>query len=814
MVVLLAAVGTARTLVAVAPLLRFDSDPAIVPGAFAGIAPATSLLLDGVGAAAVALLAAARLLRSQRARRAEVAPRSPPGRSASHSSTESALVERASPRIAPLLVAALLPLPAFLALVLSPSGGFTDLWRGVTWLVAAMAAAMIAGCDRSTRTIVTGALAGAVAAMALRGTYQLLVEHPALVADFETSRDAFLASRGWTPGSAAARAYERRLSQPEASGWFGLANVFSGVMVVAVMRMTLLAWSSRRADQTAIATSGPSTAFDRLAGVLCAVVAMAAMVLILINGSKGAIGALLVGAAVLPLLLFVTAAGRAGDLGFRRRWLPRALALLTLLPLAAAFMRGALPGESGLGERSMLFRWHYTIGSLRSLVEAPLTGVGAGGFQDAYTRLRPGMSPEEVMSAHSAFLDWLAAFGVSGLGMVALSVMLLVRALRAPLQDPSLDAQPSAALGPATPSAVLPAAGAAGLGSALAMGLTSSTDLTADGVSLRLLAMVISMVVAAAVARTVERGEARLVMIGGALAALVLMVHAQLDMDFWLSGSAWWCWLLLGSTAAADARPWHASVPAGNESQRASPPWLERGTLAVAGVIACAGACALGIMSLRAASQERAAEQAALAIEHAIARGQPPPRSAAAQALEHAAAVIPSNAAIWGAAVEQSLRAIDLVPRDQRALRREHSSEALRLATRAYAARPELSTARLLVDAHYLHAIERRRDAAGSIAPGPASTEDAAGAAADAALLASIDAAIVRDPRSLALWRRSVEARSLLGDTAGAAAAAQRTLEVDASFALDPLRQLTERDRAALDRIIASQPQGESPPPR
>lgn len=755
--VVLAAVASARAMVAIAPALRFDSDPAIVPGAFAGIGPSASLLLDALGVAAIAFLAAARL----RASRLES------GRAIGASTA--------------LLL--LLPLPALLLLTLAPSGGFADLWRGATWLVAALAAAMVAGTDRAGRAVVIGALVGAVAAMVVRGASQVLIEHPAMVAEFERSRDAFLASRGWTPGSAAALAYERRLRQPEASGWFGLANVHSGIMVSAFFLLAALAWATRPTRKSV--TAG---------GALCAMVALGALATVIVNGSKGALFVLAIGVVVFALLMRMA---RAPD-ARRQRWVPRTLACLVLLAPLAAFVRGGLLGETAMAERSLLFRWQYLIGSLRMFVAEPLTGVGVGGFQDAYTLRRPWFSPEEVVSAHAAFVDWIAVFGIGGVGVIALAMVLLVRSLRAPWR---CDMAPSALSTPSTPPGPptgLLAAISAGTGGALAMSLTASTDLNADSLVIRAAALFIAIGTSLLVAHIVERAtpeDERIIGVGTAVAALVLVVHAQVDMTFWLPGSVWWCWLLLGIAAAA-ARP---------AARR-----LDRPALAIVGTAAMLAAFVLGIMSVRAGVQERTAERAALAIEAAARSGQAPPRYPAAQLLAQATTVIPGNTVIWQAAIDQALMSIDEIPKQETGARLARLRETRDLAEQAVAARPESLTLRLLADVRLREAIEWRRDRNGTIVPGP----DINDPEADRALIQAIDAVLARDPRSLTMWRRRVETQLLLGDTAGAAASAKRAIEVDASFALDPLRRLSDREREALERINASPSTDAAPRPR
>ncbi|HQR39835.1 MAG TPA: hypothetical protein PLF26_15715, partial [Blastocatellia bacterium] len=65
------------------------------------------------------------------------------------------------------------------------------------------------------------------AVLAFRGIEQVFIEHPGTVENFKRNRDAILAAQGWPPDSAMARGYERRLMQAEATGWFGLSNVYA-----------------------------------------------------------------------------------------------------------------------------------------------------------------------------------------------------------------------------------------------------------------------------------------------------------------------------------------------------------------------------------------------------------------------------------------------------------------------------------------------------------------------------------------------------------------------------------------------------------
>ncbi|HZW06272.1 MAG TPA: hypothetical protein VFF65_04040, partial [Phycisphaerales bacterium] len=102
---------------------------------------------------------------------------------------------------------------------------------------------------RAVRLVAFAILAGAIGLLAAKGLYQVAVEHPATVEEFKRNRDAILLRNGWSPDSSMAKAYERRLMQAEASGWFGFANVFASfaAMGVAVSAAFVAgAWRSLR----------------------------------------------------------------------------------------------------------------------------------------------------------------------------------------------------------------------------------------------------------------------------------------------------------------------------------------------------------------------------------------------------------------------------------------------------------------------------------------------------------------------------------------------------------------------------------------
>jgi hypothetical protein len=301
---------------------------------------------------------------------------------------------------------------------------------GATWtgaMIAGLAALVVCGGEGGERVRrLTFALGtGVVMMLAAKGVLQVFIEHPMTVQQFRANREAFLAAQGWAPDSAAARGFERRLNQPEATGWFGMANVyasFAAASFTALLGLAIAAWRQARVRRVLP---------DGWPGLLTfgAIGAAAAVGL---AGGKGGFGAAAVGAAVLLLASLGVLSGRRteargtasgedqrrGDADDRRSWLGGALAvILVSAALAAVAVRGML-GER-LGELSLLFRWFYLQGATRIFAENPLLGVGPAGFKDAYLLAKPPLSPEEVTSPHSILFDWAATLGLFGLAWCA-----------------------------------------------------------------------------------------------------------------------------------------------------------------------------------------------------------------------------------------------------------------------------------------------------------------------------------------------------------------------------------------------------------
>ena len=284
-------------------------------------------------------------------------------------------------------------------------GDMESLVTGATWvggLFGGFAVAVLKPRDRVLR-LVLGVFIVLGTLMVAKALFEKFIELPRTIALFERERDGVLLANGIEPGSARADIYEHRLRSQQPTAWFGLANVlasFLGAMLVLLVASSVRAVRDTRAGSCSSGASG-------LVGLLALCTATA----LWLTGALGAIGAvLLVGVAAAAVLRSERIKALVG------KHPGRAIACAGFIVLLGIVVRGLLLPESV--DRSVLFRWHYLIGTFRVWMEHLLLGAGPGGFQDAYTRLKPPISPENVQSPHVLIADWVGAFGLLGVAVV------------------------------------------------------------------------------------------------------------------------------------------------------------------------------------------------------------------------------------------------------------------------------------------------------------------------------------------------------------------------------------------------------------
>ncbi|MFO0830082.1 MAG: hypothetical protein U0572_18215 [Phycisphaerales bacterium] len=758
------AVAVARMMVALQPQVRFDTDPAINPAAFAGIGPAGSFALD------VALFLGAAL---------------------------AFVAERRRGIHGWIVLCALLPaLPVFWH-GLSDAG---DFFRGATWLAAAFAAAASAHLarDASLRRLLLAGCVAVTLPLALRGFEQILIDHRHTVEFFEQHKADMLAERGWTPDGAAAQMFERRLRQVEAGGWFGLANLFSAAMAFGTLTLVGLGLREPRSR----------------AGVAALVGGAACAILVAVNGSKGTIVATLLGAAV-----FVVAR--------RRPSLATACALgaVALAALAPA-LRGLAP-ESFAGERSLLFRFQYLRGAIAALPESLPFGLGPDGFQNAYLRLKPHRSPEDVASAHAMVVDWILLLGPLAISWVVLVVgAFLARDARGGATDDA-----DATIEESGPLAIR----AGVMVAAIVFALQAIADQSvADGTWIAFRAIgAVALVAGFAIADRLLRFPFAMAVVLAALTAV--FAQAQIEMILFQPGMPVWAMVALGASMA---------LPAQDSERSSGAAW----SAALAGCVLAAGVAIFGLVPQ--VRQDRLLDEAAQTVAciadvrelwpnaaREIASGR---LGAAAQRLigvvreagnveqESAvrAAMTAGNDA--NARLSASMQALQRFDANQRA----RAADILQQADAAY---PQNRVA--------LEAAVKQLAAAGRRTLGPRRAEivepmlhasaieiamlgaDRFGGARFPAMLAdlwlerartlhdevtfaaaakALRTAIERQPRAARFHADLADLLAASGDLAGAIDEYRASLAIDRDLELDPLARFSDRQRADIESRLAS----------
>ncbi|MBL0870182.1 MAG: O-antigen ligase family protein [Phycisphaerales bacterium] len=391
-----------RAITAQSLIPGWDADPAIEYAPVVGITPALSLALDALSIFASGLM----LILAK--------PLNAPARS------------RLRAAVAPSL-SVYAWLCALLAIAyhatLSNSADLQQARVGASWASAfTLALALFfTAHHRAVRTALISAFVGVCSLMVFKGAVQVFVDHPALVRSFEANKEAFLAAQGWTSDSSSAKSYIRRLSQPEASAWFGLSNVFATISVIltALSLGQFLAAVDRRRDKLA----SERTSSDLTFVALFALTTLLGILGVALAGGKGGFASLFFALCLflLPRLLRSKPA--------LNRFTPVIIPATIALVLALIALRGYL-GER-FSELSLLFRAFYIEASARIFASHPLLGVGPDGYKDLYTIFKNPLSPEEVASPHSILFDWICCLGLPGVVLCIAWLLWLSRAGRA-----------------------------------------------------------------------------------------------------------------------------------------------------------------------------------------------------------------------------------------------------------------------------------------------------------------------------------------------------------------------------------------------
>lgn len=648
-----------------------------------------------------------------------------------------------------------------------------SLTLGAGWISAvslALAGAHLAERERPRR-LMAAALAAMLATFVVRAGLYVFVEHRQTVDLFRANEAQFLQARGWEKDSPQHLLYVRRLLAPDAIGVFGMSNVFGSLAGA----LALLAGAMARGAGL------PDRGKWRRWGVP-ALLAVAGVATLLLTRSRGAIGATLLSAGVLVLLLGMRA----------RPWLGRlvvpVMMMLPVLVVGVVLVRGALgPPATAEGERSLLFRHQYWSATARMIAAEPVTnlaqGIGPGRYRDAYVRHKSPLSPEDVTSSHNVAIDLVAMLGIGGAAWVGLLGWWLWRAGVGAAGDRE-EAPAASSTGPAAAVESGEVLRALILGLVLygiqfgvqfdaLVSLENYLPWAAGGVA---------FIVATAALSNPACVEDRWVRRGLMLGALVLWVHNQIDVTFVYPGADAMAWFMVA--VAGGAGVLRKDMPATRPQSPASPVDRHRLTLA-----RLAPAAAMVVLAVALAwcyarpvfRQQAAAYRAAQLIHHWKL-------DQAARSLDDAIAALPIDPRIvrwrvqvaleWGAG-----RQISGQPGQSGAVIRDGLAVLDHARTRGL---DDLSLWRLRAQVH---------EAGWSLAGDPAHLAAAADAWRDV---------VERDPCGISAWMNLGHACWKIGRHDLAAAAYRRCLELSASSYLDPARQLPTSERQLLEQRITT----------
>lgn len=461
-------------------------------------------------------------------------------------------------------------------------GHFENRLHGGAWIAAvslALAAAHLARHEPARRWLVA-ALVAMLVPLLLDALWYVLVTHPQTVEQYEHDTVGVLEAHGFEPGSSQHLAYEDRLRATHATGPFGMSNVFGTVAAaLTVLGAGLAAALWRRARPWAIAA---------------ATVGIGGLLTTSLTESRGALLALPMGLAVVAL---------AWGLRNHVRWhwsVPTLAVLLVVLAFGAVLGRAAIgPPDTHEGERSLLFRAHYWEGAARMIGEhlpqSALQGMGVAGFRAEYLRFKNPISPESVTSTHNVFIDHITMIGVGGLAWSALLLLWLwqagrgaVGAMRAEREEAETDADANSAL---TRGQLALAAAPA----VVVFGTQYLLELPTMVIESALLWLGGALAFIGLAGGFALPARARRTGLAAGLfgAAVVLLVHNQIEMSFLQVGSSVTLWVVIGLAAGAATPAGEteaASIEAPVADARAN--WLPAGGLLAVAVLVIALAAA------------------------------------------------------------------------------------------------------------------------------------------------------------------------------------------------------------------------------
>jgi hypothetical protein len=679
-----------------------------------------------------------------------------------------------------------------------------------SWCSAFVACATLATVGRQDllRRASAALLVGCIVAWVGKGAAQLLIEHPITVANFRENKEMILRSQGWTVGSSNALAFERRLMQAEATGWFAMSNVFASVCAGCLAFCA--AGLARVLGGRGEARSEERSASNSLILVLAAGATMS-LSGVLMSGSKGGLAAAGL-AIVLAAIVAVLGRVKSFEPSTRIKRIAGSLAVASVLGvLALVAVRGAI-GER-VGELSILFRWFYLVGAARTFEAHPLMGVGVEHFREAYMLFKPPISPEEVTSPHSVFFDMAACLGLAGFAVVG---MLLWSAARAGVGLVAGEPSESKVMEEREPierSAWMIVFVTAAV--VVFASVVIESELYAIDVALVRLASAVGWLVLARV--LITGAGSRMIRPACAAAGIVLLAHAQIEVSAISILSCGWVFAMIGLAAAGTTD---------------TPKQLGRGAavaarviigLALAVVIAAAGRASSTLLAQEAALHKAAGVFAPLTlklqeIRDAIAAGERNPellKSARTLERQIQDGVGPASQMLDGAGrsfevvrlrADLRLRAfVTAGPRDG-VVPPEIAAGMIETCVRADGEAERLDTAAAWGWAGGLWvAIAERlptERATPAVRQGRLGLVPATRAEAAARGLAALELATQLDPHGLTWALAAFRAADASGDSQAVAKWAAEALRRNEITRLDPLRGLSAEQKSKIERVV------------
>jgi len=274
--------------------------------------------------------------------------------------------------------------------------------------------------------VVLGALAFTASA---KGLWEVFVEIPIKVAQWEEDPAGMLRRMEIAPDSPQAIAVEARATESTPAGFNVMANVFASLLLVLLLAVVGAALAKLNQARTAL----PAFLATRKKGelpadiVLAATLAMLAVplaTLLVLTRSRGGIIAAAVALAAFAIVFRFRHALAA-------RWKKALLAAggVFLALLLAVVTFGLVTDR--LPTKTMTFRWMYWTATAKMIADQPLTGVGAGNFGAAYVTVRDVRGEEAVKNPHNVIVHALAEFGApAGAAFLAVIGAFLVLSAR------------------------------------------------------------------------------------------------------------------------------------------------------------------------------------------------------------------------------------------------------------------------------------------------------------------------------------------------------------------------------------------------